>query len=44
MLVLTGISVADGTSRYPYEPDLVIESVAELVGRTGDPFGGVNRS
>lgn len=43
VLVLTGISVADSASRYPYEPDVVVESVAELVGRTGDPFGGVNR-
>jgi hypothetical protein len=28
------------TSHYPCAPDLVLDSVADLVGRTADPFGG----
>ncbi|WP_156757559.1 HAD-IIA family hydrolase [Actinokineospora pegani] len=38
ILVLTGISGADTAERFPYRPTRVIESVAELVGRTADPF------
>jgi NagD protein len=38
MLALSGISTATSASAYPYRPDLVIESVAELVGRTHNPF------
>ena len=38
ILVLSGISTAASVELYPYRPTLVIESVADLVGRTGDPF------
>ncbi|MGH3629570.1 MAG: HAD-IIA family hydrolase [Sciscionella sp.] len=37
-LVLSGISTAASASSYPYRPDLVIESVAELVGHAHLPF------
>ncbi len=38
ILVLTGISSADSAERYPFRPTLVIDSVADLIGRTTDPF------
>ncbi|MFC7446296.1 HAD-IIA family hydrolase [Rhodococcus daqingensis] len=38
ILVLTGISTRASVEMFPYRPTLVIESVADLVGRTGDPF------
>jgi NagD protein len=39
VLVLTGISSRDSAERYPYRPTLVINSIADLVGRTENPFG-----
>ena len=39
ILVLTGISTPESAERYPYRPTLVIDSVADLIGRTLDPFG-----
>jgi NagD protein len=38
ILVLTGISTRESAERYPYRPTLVIDSIADLIGRTGDPF------
>ncbi|WP_216210051.1 HAD-IIA family hydrolase [Amycolatopsis aidingensis] len=38
ILVLTGISTAETAERYPYRPTLVLDSIADLVGRTSDPF------
>ncbi|EME19842.1 HAD-IIA family hydrolase [Rhodococcus triatomae] len=38
ILVLTGISTRASVELFPYRPTLVIDSVADLVGRTGDPF------
>lgn len=38
ILVLTGISSADTAERFPYRPSRVIDSVADLVGHTDDPF------
>jgi NagD protein len=39
VLVLTGISSRDSAERYPYRPTQVINSIADLVGRTENPFG-----
>jgi NagD protein len=39
ILVLSGISTRDSVDAYPYRPSLVIDSVADLVGHTDDPFG-----
>ncbi|GHF02119.1 acid sugar phosphatase [Amycolatopsis deserti] len=39
ILVLTGISTKESAERYPYRPTLVLDSIADLVGRTQDPFG-----
>jgi NagD protein len=39
ILVLTGISTRESAERHPYRPTLVIDSIADLVGRTRDPFG-----
>ncbi|PRX50250.1 NagD protein [Prauserella shujinwangii] len=39
ILVLSGISTRDSAERYPYRPTLVLDSIADLVGRTKDPFG-----
>lgn len=39
ILVLTGISTPESVERYPYRPTRVLDSVADLVGRTADPFG-----
>jgi NagD protein len=38
VLVLTGISSRETAERFPYRPSRIIESVAELVGHTEDPF------
>jgi NagD protein len=38
ILVLTGISTLATVEQYPYRPSLVIDSVADLIGRTADPF------
>ncbi|WP_137874632.1 HAD-IIA family hydrolase [Rhodococcus sp. Q] len=38
ILVLTGISSRSTVEAYPYRPTLVLDSVADLVGRTHDPF------
>ena len=38
ILVLTGISTRESAERYPYRPTLVIDSIADLVGHTRDPF------
>jgi NagD protein len=40
ILVLTGISTVETAERFPYRPTRVIESVADLVGSTDDPFPG----
>jgi NagD protein len=40
ILVLTGISTKESAERYPYRATLVIDSIADLLGRTQDPFGG----
>ncbi|WP_050785049.1 HAD-IIA family hydrolase [Rhodococcus opacus] len=40
ILVLTGISTRDSVELFPYRPTAVLKSVADLVGRTSDPFGG----
>lgn len=39
ILVLTGISSRESIERYPYRPTQVLDSVADLVGHTQDPFG-----
>jgi NagD protein len=39
ILVLTGISTRESAERYPYRPTLVLDSIADLIGRTTDPFG-----
>jgi NagD protein len=39
ILVMTGISTRESIELYPFRPSLVIDSVAELVGHTDDPFG-----
>ncbi|MTD16991.1 HAD-IIA family hydrolase [Nakamurella sp. YIM 132087] len=39
ILVLSGISTTASIDAYPFRPSLVINSVADLVGRTTDPFG-----
>ncbi|RZS44639.1 NagD protein [Herbihabitans rhizosphaerae] len=39
ILVLTGISSKESAERYPYRPTVVIDSIADLIGRTSDPFG-----
>ncbi|GAB2932457.1 HAD-IIA family hydrolase [Rhodococcus aerolatus] len=38
ILVLTGISTPESVESYPYRPTAVLDSVADLVGRTADPF------
>ncbi len=38
ILVLTGISGRETAELFPYRPTRVIDSVADLVGRTADPF------
>ena len=38
VLVLTGITSPDEVERFPYRPTRVVDSVADLVGRTADPF------
>jgi NagD protein len=39
ILVLSGISSAGTEERFPYRPSMVIDSVADLIGRVADPFG-----
>jgi NagD protein len=41
ILVLTGISTLDTVERFPFRPSLVIDSVADLIGRTADPFAAL---
>lgn len=38
ILVLSGISTRQTVETFPYRPTLVLESVADLVGRTANPF------
>ena len=38
ILVLTGISTIESVENYPYRATKVINSVADLVGRTQSPF------
>ncbi|MFZ2527218.1 MAG: HAD-IIA family hydrolase [Rhodococcus sp. (in: high G+C Gram-positive bacteria)] len=38
LLVLTGISTRTSVELYPFRPTRVIDSVADLVGRTANPF------
>nr|WP_233608668.1 HAD-IIA family hydrolase [Nocardia stercoris] len=39
ILVTSGISTRESVENYPYRPTRVIDSVADLVGHVGDPFG-----
>ncbi|WP_280469857.1 HAD-IIA family hydrolase [Nocardia farcinica] len=39
ILVTSGISTRAAVEQYPYRPTMVIDSVADLVGRTKNPFG-----
>ncbi|MFW0794200.1 HAD-IIA family hydrolase [Gordonia sp. CPCC 205515] len=39
ILVLSGISTPESVELYPYRPTRVINSVADLVGHTQEPFG-----
>ena len=39
ILVLTGISSRGSVEKYPYRPTVIMDSVKDLVGHTGDPFG-----
>ncbi|WP_051182654.1 HAD-IIA family hydrolase [Nocardia vinacea] len=38
VLVTTGISTRESVEQFPYRPTLVVDSVADLVGRTHNPF------
>jgi NagD protein len=38
ILVLTGISNRDSAERFPYRPGRIIDSIADLVGQTDQPF------
>ncbi|WP_199431353.1 HAD-IIA family hydrolase [Qaidamihabitans albus] len=38
ILVLSGISTRESAELYPYRPTLVVDSIADLLGRTKDPF------
>ncbi|HEY5857135.1 MAG TPA: HAD-IIA family hydrolase [Aldersonia sp.] len=38
VLVLTGISTPESVELFPYRPTVVIDSVADLIGRTRNPF------
>ncbi|MBJ8339595.1 HAD family hydrolase [Antrihabitans sp. YC3-6] len=38
ILVLTGISTRQSVESFPYRPTLVVDSVADLIGRTRNPF------
>ena len=38
MLVMTGISSLESMAQYPFRPTMVLNSVADLVGSTEDPF------
>lgn len=38
VLVLSGIATRESAERYPFRPTLVVNSIADLVGRTHDPF------
>lgn len=38
ILVLSGISTLATIDQFPYRPSLVLDSVADLIGRTADPF------
>ena len=40
VLVTSGISTRASMDAYPYSPTVVIDSVADLVGRTENPFAG----
>ncbi|AUS78455.1 HAD family hydrolase [Actinoalloteichus sp. AHMU CJ021] len=40
ILVLSGISGRDTAEAYPYRPTRIIDTVADLVGRSADPFPG----
>ncbi|MCQ4118080.1 HAD-IIA family hydrolase [Rhodococcus tibetensis] len=44
ILVLTGISTRDSVELFPYRPTAVLKSVADLVGRTSDPFDRADTS
>ena len=40
ILVMTGISTAATIEEFPFRPSMVVNSIADLVGRTADPFAG----
>jgi len=39
VLVLSGISTRESAERYPYRATAILDSIADLLGRTKDPFG-----
>ncbi len=39
ILVLTGISTLASVEQYPFRPSLVIDSIADLIGKTDNPLG-----
>ena len=42
ILVMTGISTRATVDQYPFRPSLILDSVADLIGRTADPFADRN--
>ncbi|GAA2006594.1 NagD protein [Nakamurella flavida] len=40
ILVMSGISTPESVEQYPFRPSLIVDSIADLVGRTEDPFAG----
>ena len=38
VLVLSGISTPESVEMFPYRPTIVVNSVADLIGRTRNPF------
>jgi len=38
VLVMTGISTMETVAEYPFRPTLILNSVADLIGHTEDPF------
>jgi NagD protein len=40
ILVLSGISTLETAEHYPYRPTKVLDSIADLIGHTENPFGG----
>jgi NagD protein len=38
VLVLTGISTMETVGQFPFRPSMIVNSIADLVGHTEDPF------